>query len=114
MALQELPFFPDLPAFEYQITLDSAQYTLIFEYSDERESWYLSMEDAAGARLYTRQRLTPGADMSRTLVPNGPPGILSCVGADPYGRDELVIVYLPEADLSILSPARTDILVLIS
>lgn len=104
--IEELPFFPDRPAFTYQVPLDGVVYGLLFEYSEPRASWYVTMTTAAGVVVYRRQRLTPGADLGRALSGLAPPGRLSCVGADPYARDELSIVYVPEGfDLTTLEEA---------
>lgn len=94
MSVQELPFYPSLPAFGYFIVLDGVNFELIYEYSDQRESWYLTVNNAEGTRLVTRQRLTPGADLVRRLTDRGPAGLITMVSNDPYRREDPVMLYL--------------------
>lgn len=94
MAITELPFYASRPAFDYQITLEGRQFTLIYEYLDRRGSWYLSVENAEGRRITTRQRVTPGADLCRRLTNDGPAGQVTCVAPDPYRREDPVILYV--------------------
>ncbi len=107
MAVLEVPFFPSAPSHIIQVALDGAQWRIRYDWSPPRSSWYLSLFTAAGETVYLRQRMTPTADLSRTLVFDGPPGLLGCSGPDPYGRFDLSVFYVPREDL-VVAP-RTDV-----
>lgn len=106
--IQELPFFPELPFFSYEITLDGQQYTIGYTYRDQRQSWYVSITAIDGAPLLQGQRLTPGANITSRILTGGPPGILTALGADPYARDEVRVYYIPAEDAAALVSVPTD------
>ena len=112
MPVETLAIESNRPSYVQTIPLDGVQYRLQFDFSAQRASWYLTLSQIDGTVLFRRKRLTPGSDLTRTVIANGPPGVLTCVGEDPYDRDELLVIYIPEADLVKVQP--TDFKVLIS
>lgn len=105
---QQLPFYPDLPAFDYQLALDGAQYRFRFSWNDLRASWYLGLDTADGAALLRGKRIVPYTSHTRGLVRGGPPGILTALGANPYARAELSLLYIPEAELALVPSVVED------
>lgn len=106
---ERLPFFPDVPAFPYRIVLDEVRYELRYVWDERRQSWYLDISAADGTPLLRGRRIVPYTSHTRGIIPTGgPPGILTAIGANPYARDELTIVYVPEAELSDLPAALTE------
>ena len=105
---QTLPFYPDLPAFDYQLALDDVQYRFRFTWNDLRASWYLGLDTADGTPLLAGKRIVPYTSHTRGLIRGGPPGILTALGGNPYARSELSLLYIPEAEIGLLPSAVED------
>lgn len=105
---QQLPFYPDLPSFTYDLALDGIAYGFRFHWSDLRASWYLGLDAVDGTPLLRGRRIVPYTSHTRGLVVGGPPGVLTALGSNPYARSELSLLYIPEAELALLPPVNED------
>jgi hypothetical protein len=105
-----LPFFHDLPAHSYTVTLDGVQYGVRLVYRERTASWYLDLADQDGVWLLRGRRLSPGGSPQHGMVVDGPPGALIPVGADPYARHEIQLLYFSEAELEELEESADDAL----
>jgi hypothetical protein len=97
---QRMPFFHDVPAHRYTVTLDGVQYEVRLVYRARTASWYLDLRDEQGVELVLGRRLSPGSSPVGGVITNGPPGKLVAFGADPYDRDEVELWYFTEAELA--------------
>lgn len=104
----QLPLYADVPSQTYTIDLDGEQYGIRLHWSDLRAGWYIGIESADGTPLLRGRRLVPYASATRGVVRGGPPGLLTAIGPYPYRRDELVLVYVPRAELSLIPPGAPD------
>jgi len=93
MTAVAIPTRTDLEAYEEQVDLDGAAYTLSFAWNRRDSSWYLSLADAAGP-IASGIRVVVDTPLTQFVASNRkPPGTLmaldtSGAGLDP-GIDEL-------------------------
>ncbi len=98
--LQTLTFLSDDNRHEYTMTLDGVQFELVFTYRERRASWYFDLFDADGTALVRGRRCSPGYPLVAAGVAGRPAGILTADGPDPYSKNEIRIIYYPEATLT--------------
>jgi len=104
----EMPFFHDLPAHRYTVTLEGAQYEVRLVYRARTACWYLDLKDQDGTLLIAGRRLSPGSSPQAGMITDGPPGALIPVGADPYDRHEIKLQYFTADELADLVAAAAD------
>lgn len=94
MALIEIPTRSDLKAYEFQIELDGAVYTLGFRYNERMDRWIMDISSAVGTELLNGVVLLTNIPLTDDYVIDGaPPGRFICEdrtgqNAD-AGRDDL-------------------------
>lgn len=75
MAILELPVRSDLPAYEFQVSLDSEVFTLRFAFNFREGRWSMDVADSVGTDIINGIKLVHGFPLLRQYVVEGqPPG----------------------------------------
>jgi hypothetical protein len=98
-----LPFFHDLPAHRYTVTLDGEQYEVRLVYRARTAAWYLDLADGDGEWLVRGRRLSPGSSPAAGVL--GLPGKLGVFAADPYDRHEIELWYVTAEEIAVAEAA---------
>jgi len=102
----QIPVRSDIPAYEFQITLEGRPYRLAFRYNKRRERWAMDIMNQQGDALLSGIPILVGMDLtSRFRVDGGPPGRFFVVDSSnqdlpPMDADfgNRVLLYYEEAE----------------
>lgn len=105
--------FPSQPVFSQVATLANTPIGIILSWNSRMRSWYLSIDNAAGERILTAQRLSPKASPTAGLAIEGlPAGQFTVQGKDGYGQGalgtQLTLWFWTNAEITALIPAEID------
>jgi hypothetical protein len=71
----QIPVRSDIPAYEFQITLEGTPYRLSFRYNRRRERWAMDIKNQQGDSILSGIPILVGMDLtSRFRAEGGPPG----------------------------------------
>lgn len=71
----QIPVRSDIPAYEFQITLEATPYRLSFRFNRRRERWAMDIKNQEGETLLAGIPILVAMDLtSRFRVVGGPPG----------------------------------------
>ena len=82
----QIPVRSDIPAYEFQITLEDTPYRLSFRFNARSARWTMDIKDQAGVSILCGIVILVGSDLSsRFRAVGGPPGRFFAV--DSSGQD---------------------------
>lgn len=102
----QIPVRSDIPAYEFQITLEGTPYRLAFRFNGRSQRWIMDIKDQAGASILSGIMILVGSDLtSRFRSISGPPGRFFAVDSSNQNLPPLeadlgnrVLLYYEEAD----------------
>jgi hypothetical protein len=92
---ERLTIFYDQPQHRQSVVLDGERWGIRLTYRERTRSWYMDLYDADDEPVALGRRLSGDWFAVVTVVAEGgPPGGFYVVGADPYERDGVQLLYV--------------------